>query len=77
MAQLCLWTKIRNKQSLVLDASAFQCMRAGLNTNVSVLEKNTLDGGPNTTTATHLMHAKCIEAKLHFQIESIESMEML
>ena len=30
MAQLCLWTKIRTKQWLVLDASAFQCMRAGL-----------------------------------------------
>ena len=29
MAQLCLWTKIRTKQWLVLGASAFQCMRAG------------------------------------------------
>ena len=29
MAQLCLWTKIRYKQWLVLGASAFQCMRAG------------------------------------------------
>ena len=28
-AKLCLWTKIRTKQWLVLDASAFQCMRAG------------------------------------------------
>ena len=30
MAQLCLWTKIRTKQWLVLDASAFQSMRADL-----------------------------------------------
>ena len=30
MAQLCLWTKIRTKQWLVLGASAFKCMRAGL-----------------------------------------------
>ena len=29
MVQLCLWTKIRTKQWLVLGASAFQCMRAG------------------------------------------------
>ena len=29
MAQLCLWTKIRTKQWLVLGVSAFQCMRAG------------------------------------------------
>ena len=29
MAQLCLWTKIRTKQWLVLDASAFQFTRAG------------------------------------------------
>ena len=29
MAQLCLWTKIRTKQWLVLSTSAFQCMRAG------------------------------------------------
>ena len=29
MAQLCHWTKVRTKQWLVLDASAFQCMRAG------------------------------------------------
>ena len=28
-AQLCLWTKIHNKQWLVLGASAFQCMPAG------------------------------------------------
>ena len=28
MSQLCLWTKIRTKQWLVLSASAFQCMRA-------------------------------------------------
>ena len=28
MAQLCLWIKIRNKQLLVLGASAFQCMHA-------------------------------------------------
>ena len=27
--QLCLWTKIRTKQWLVLGASAFQCMRVG------------------------------------------------
>ena len=29
MAQLCLWTKIRTKQWLVLGTSAIQCMRAG------------------------------------------------
>ena len=29
MTQLCILTKIRTKQWLVLDASAFQCMRAG------------------------------------------------
>ena len=29
MSQLCLWTKILTKQWLVLDASAFQCMRTG------------------------------------------------
>ena len=29
MAQLCLWTKIRTKQWLILGVSAFQCMRAG------------------------------------------------
>ena len=29
MVQLCLWTNMRIKQWLVLDASAFQCMRAG------------------------------------------------
>ena len=29
MTQLCLWTKIRIKQWLVLGAPAFQCMRAG------------------------------------------------
>ena len=29
MAQLCLWSKIRTKQWLVLGGSAFQCMRAG------------------------------------------------
>ena len=29
MSQLCLWTKIRIKQRLVLGASAFQCMSAG------------------------------------------------
>ena len=28
MAQSCHWIKIRTKQWLVLDASAFQCMRA-------------------------------------------------
>ena len=28
MAQLCLWTKIRTKQWLVLGVSAFQCVRA-------------------------------------------------
>ena len=27
--QLCFWTKILNKQWLVLGASAFQCMRSG------------------------------------------------
>ena len=29
MVQLCLWTKIRTKQWLVLGARAFQCIRAG------------------------------------------------
>ena len=29
MTQLCLWTKIRTKQWIVLGASPFQCMRAG------------------------------------------------
>ena len=29
MTQLCLWTKIRTKQWLILVALAFQCMRAG------------------------------------------------
>ena len=29
MAQLCLWTKIRTKQWLVLGALVFQCMRVG------------------------------------------------
>ena len=29
MSQLCLWTKIRIKQRLVLGASTFQCMSAG------------------------------------------------
>ena len=29
MAQLCLWTKIRTKQWLVLGTLAFQCMREG------------------------------------------------
>ena len=29
MTQLCLWTKIRTKQWLVLGASACQCMHAG------------------------------------------------
>ena len=29
MAQLCLWTKIRTKQWLVLGASALECMHAG------------------------------------------------
>ena len=29
MAQLCLWTKIRTKQWIVLGVSAFQCMPAG------------------------------------------------
>ena len=29
MAQLCLWTKIRTKQWLILGESAFQCKRAG------------------------------------------------
>ena len=29
MAQICLWTKIRTKQWLVLGAPAFQCMLAG------------------------------------------------
>ena len=29
MSQLCLWSQIRTKQWLILNASAFQCKRAG------------------------------------------------
>ena len=41
MAQLCLWTKIRTKQWLVLDTSAFQCTSICKSIDPSVLQTYT------------------------------------